>query len=140
MSLIEIADSKINSLKFCAKQTCCPFRRHLFYHSHPLLEPTHRTLNEASERVSSWPEWKRSTILYRDAGSSELSCSDCRRPGFARLAVTLAELNRELDIPESEVPEEIERMAPGVVKEMAVEAVRVAQKEIKYDECIKEEI
>jgi hypothetical protein len=56
------------------------------------------------------------------------------------LAVTLAELNRELDIPESEVPEEIERMAPGVVKEMAVEAVRVAQKEIKYDECIKEEI
>jgi hypothetical protein len=23
MSLIEIADSKINSLKFCAKQTCC---------------------------------------------------------------------------------------------------------------------
>jgi hypothetical protein len=38
-----------------------------------------------------------------------------------RMAVTLAELNRELGIPESEVPEEIERMAPGVVKEMAAE-------------------
>ena len=38
-----------------------------------------RTVQRASERVSSWPEWKRSTILYRDAGSSEhseLRCSD----------------------------------------------------------------
>lgn len=92
-----------------------------------------RTVQRASERVSSWPEWKRSTILYRDAGSSEhseLRCSDCRRPGSTRLAVTLAELNRELGIPESEVPEEIERMAPGVVREMAAEAVRVAQRKL----------
>jgi hypothetical protein len=46
------------------------------------------------------------------------------------LAVTLAELNLELGIPESEVPEEIERMAPGVVREMAAEAVRVAQRKL----------
>jgi len=70
-----------------------------------------RTVQRASERVSSWPEWKRSTILYR-----------------------LAELNRELDIPGSEVPAEIERMAPGVVRAMAAEAVRVEMAGIGQEE------
>jgi len=59
---------------------------------------------------------------------------DCRRPGAIRLVVSLAELNRELDIPGSGVPAEIERMAPGVVRAMAAEAVRVEMAGIGQEE------
>lgn len=30
-----------------------------------------RTVQRASERVSSWPQWKRSTILYRSSEPAE---------------------------------------------------------------------
>ena len=40
-----------------------------------------RTLQRASERVSSWPQWKRNATLYRSAGSNEntpLRCPEQR--------------------------------------------------------------
>lgn len=70
------------------------------------------------------------TDLKAEANEMEQQGCTIGPAGFTSLAVTLAELNRELGIPESEVPEEIERMAPGVVREMAAEAVRVAQRKL----------
>ena len=36
-----------------------------------------RTVQRASDRVSSWPQWKRSKVLYRSAGSSENNEGRC---------------------------------------------------------------
>jgi hypothetical protein len=46
-----------------------------------------RTVLRASERVSSWPEWKRSTTLYRCVAAREHSegrCAEERDQGASR--------------------------------------------------------